>query len=131
MKKIFSLLVICLLLTSCNKKESETQTNNEQKQETATNTAKFVRKEDDTISVYTFDDDIKYNDKNLKDALINEEIKIDDVVSSTQYVMPENSESAIFIIETDPAFYVMYCKTQNNNNIYIGNEFEKVSKACD
>lgn len=131
MKKIFSLLVICLLLTSCNKKESETQTNNEQKQETATNTAKFVRKEDDTISVYTFDDDIKYNDKNLKDALINEEIKIDDVVSSTQYVMPENSESAIFIIETDPAFYVMYCKTQNNNNIYIGSEFEKVSKACD
>ena len=133
MKKVFSLLVICLLLTSCgNKKEDNTKVQEDTKQqENATNMGYSLVKKEDDKSMYISDENIKLNGTNVKDALNSGTLKIDDIVSNMSYVTLEDGKSNMYIIEQDEeSFYVMECDTDNNHNTYIGTDFDVVVESC-
>ncbi len=133
MKKVFSLLVICLLLTSCgSKKEENTKVQEDTKQqENATNMGySLVKKENDT-NMYISDENIKFNGTNVKDALSNDALKIDDIVSNMSYVTLEDDKSNMYIIEQEEeSFYVLECDKDNNHNTYIGTDFDVVIDSC-
>ena len=131
MKKTFSLLVICLLLTSCGNKQNNNQQNQEnnqteQKQEKGT----FVTKTLDDYSIYTFNDSIMYNGDNLKEALQNKKYTIEEVVSNYGYTSTEDLKSNMYIVDVEPAFYVMFCGTEENTNIYISTDFDEAFNSC-
>lgn len=134
MKKVFSLLVICLLLTSCgSKKEENTKVQEDVKQqENATNMGySLVKKEDDNKSMYISDENINFNGTNVKDALNSGALKIDDIVSNMSYVTLEDEKSNMYIIEQDEeSFYIMECDKDNNHNTYIGTDFDTVVDSC-
>ena len=133
MKKVFSLLVICLLLTSCgSKKEDNTKVQEDTKQqENVTNMGySLVKKENDT-NMYISDENIKFNGTNVKDALSNGALKIDDIVSNMSYVTLEDDKSNMYIIEQEEeSFYVLECDKDNNHNTYIGTDFDVVIDSC-
>lgn len=134
MKKVFSLLVICLLLTSCGNKKEEIVNKQEdvKQQENATNMGySLVKKEDDNKSMYISDENINFNGTNVKDALNSGALKIDDIVSNMSYVTLDDDKSNMYIIEQDEeSFYVMECDKDNNHNTYIGTDFDTVVDSC-
>lgn len=134
MKKVFSLLVICLLLTSCGNKKEETVNKQEdvKQQENATNMGySLVKKEDDNKSMYISDENITFNGTNVKDALNSGALKIDDIVSNMSYVTLDDDKSNMYIIEQDEgSFYILECDKDNNHNTYIGTDFDTVVDSC-
>ncbi len=134
MKKVFSLLVICLLLTSCGNKKEEIVNKQEdvKQQENATNMGySLVKKEDDNKSMYISDENINFNGTNVKDALNSGALKIDDIVSNMSYVTLDDDKSNMYIIEQDEgSFYILECDKDNNHNTYIGTDFDTVVDSC-
>ncbi len=133
MKKVFSLLVICLLLTSCgSKKEDNTKVQEDTKQqENATNMGYSLVKKEDDKSMYISDENIRFNGVNVKNALNSGALKIDDIVSNMSYVTLDDDKSNMYIIEQDEeSFYVMECDKDNNHNTYIGTDFDVVVDSC-
>lgn len=134
MKKVFSLLVICLLLTSCGNKKEEIVNKQEdvKQQENATNMGySLVKKEDDNKSMYISDENITFNGTNVKDALNSGALKIDDIVSNMSYVTLDDDKSNMYIIEQDEgSFYILECDKDNNHNTYIGTDFDTVVDSC-
>lgn len=133
MKKVFSLLVICLLLTSCGSKKEENNKPQEdvKQQENATSMGySLVKKENDT-SMYISDENINFNGTNVKDALNSGALKIDDIVSNMSYITLDDDKSNMYIIEQDEqSFYIMECDKDNNHNTYIGTDFDTVVDSC-
>ena len=133
MKKVFSLLIICLLLTSCGSKKDENvkaQEDTKQQEKAASMGYSLIKKENDT-NMYISDENINFNGVNVKDSLNSGALKIDDIVSNMSYVTLEDEKSNMYIIEQDEeSFYVMECDTDNNHNTYIGTDFDVVVESC-
>ncbi len=140
LKKIFSLLVICLLLTSCgSKKEEQKPQNQEQTQqqevqedenvEEPKRVSNVIYKVDEQTSVYSFDDSIPYNGSTVKDVL-NTGTSIRDIVEGMAFTSSEDELSHMYIMETDPSFYVMFCGTDSNKNVYVSTNFYEAFEAC-
>ena len=136
MKKVLALLFVCLLLTSCGKKQESVPSENKQEntqqqndEQSSLRYTKIKKLEDDTV-IYTYNEDITFNGSNLKDLLLNDTIKIEDVVSGMSHIEEPGTESYMYIVEKDPAFYVMFCGTDNDKNIYIGTDFDETEQSC-
>ncbi len=134
MKKVFSLLVICLLLTSCGNKKEESvkQPVDTKQQENVTNSGySLIKKEDDSKNMYISDENIRFNGTNVKEALNSGALTIDDIVSNMSYVTLDDDKSNMYIIEQDEqSFYVLECDKDNNHNTYIGTDFDVVVDSC-
>ena len=136
MKKVFSLLVICLLLTSCgskneNKNENPTNTSNQEVREDG---YYLVKKESDSKSILIANPEIKYNGTLVKDGLNNGALTIEDITDNMSFVTLEDEKSNMYIVDIEDrgeqSFYVMLCDKSNNNNIYIGTDFDQVVDSC-
>ena len=132
MKKILGLLFVCLLLTSCGKKQEENQQNNQPQQNQSENQENFtlVKTLDDGNKIFISNEDITYNNENLSEALSKNTIKYEDLVTNMGYVKNPENDSRMYIVEQDSPFYVMMCDTESNNNIYISNDFDKAEQSC-
>jgi hypothetical protein len=132
MKKILGLLFVCLLLTSCGKKQEENQQNNQPQQNQSEHQENFtlVKTLDDGDKIFISNEDITYNNENLSEALSKNTIKFEDIVTNMGYVKNPENDSRMYIIEQDSPFYVMLCDTESNNNIYISNDFDKAEQSC-
>ena len=132
MKKILGLLFVCLLLTSCGKKQEENQQNNQPQQNQSEHQESFtlVKTLDDGNKIFISNEDITYNNENLSEALSKNTIKYEDLVTNMGYVKNPENDSRMYIVEQDSPFYVMMCDTESNNNIYISNDFDKAEQSC-
>lgn len=132
MKKILGLLFVCLLLTSCGKKQEENQQNNQPQQNQSENQESFtlVKTLDDGNKIFISNEDITYNNENLSEALSKNTIKYEDIVTNMGYVKNPENDSRMYIVEQDSPFYVMLCDTESNNNIYISNDYDKAEQSC-
>lgn len=132
MKKILGLLFVCLLLTSCGKKQEENQQNNQPQQNQSEHQENFtlVKTLDDGNKIFISNEDITYNNENLSEALSKNTIKYEDLVTNMGYVKNPDNDSRMYIVEQDSPFYVMLCDTESNNNIYISNDFDKAEQSC-
>ena len=132
MKKILGLLFVCLLLTSCGKKQEENQQNNQPQQNQSEHQESFtlVKTLDDGNKIFISNEDITYNNENLSEALSKNTIKYEDLVTNMGYVKNPENDSRMYIVEQDSPFYVMLCDTESNNNIYISNDYDKAEQSC-
>ena len=132
MKKILGLLFVCLLLTSCGKKQEENQQNNQPQQNQSEHQESFtlVKTLDDGNKIFISNEDITYNNENLSEALSKNTIKYEDLVTNMGYVKNPENDSRMYIVEQDSPFYVMLCDTESNNNIYISNNFDETEQSC-
>ncbi len=131
MKKILGLLFVCLLLTSCGKKEENQQNNQPQQNQIETqDNFKLVKKLEDGNKIFISNEDITYNNENLSEALSKNNIKYEDLVTDMGYVKDPEFESRMYIIEKDSPFYIMICNTESNKNIYISKDFDEAEQSC-
>ncbi len=132
MKKVLSLLFVCLLLTSCGAKKQEQQSQDNNQTEAVQEKGTFIKTTDDDISIYTLTDSLTYKGENLKDILKDGKITIEEIVSSYGYTTTEDQKSNMYIVEEEPAFYVMFCgNDKSNNKVYISTDFDEAFTSCD
>ncbi len=131
MKKILSLLLVCLLLTSCQNKAKENENKVESNNQVEnTETQNNVEQADDVYNVIMLSENVNYNGQNVKTLLDSGEVKLGDIVDGMGYNTYDDDHGYLYIIDGEESFYIMICNLDNNKNVYISTDYDEAEGAC-
>lgn len=134
MKKIFIILIICICIVGCNKKNSYNESEKEKNK--IVNYLEEIYS-NDVVKVYSnvADLSVTYNSKQgyLKENLANNNFTIKEFISTLDLIKKKEDGARLYVsnknVEDGLTFYLAECFINNDSYVLIGDS-EKVFENC-